>query len=236
MDKDVWCRKNCISIKTFRHYEGIFQRQSARGYVYEPMDGTCSEIHGDEEKEKGEEKETECAGKCRESQGFQEEQETLKKKGGSQFVEVPIGDIFGLGDSGDAVLEIVHDEGRNTDTRIGSSGKLQIQEANVQRDPGGDLSDRQQEEGVSEKKFEKDDVRQDVSAEKKKVKKRKAEVTGTERTNTRNEQAANEKGKPELPEPSNEISIQVGNCRLTVDGGVQEETLRMIIKAVAANA
>ena len=236
MDKDVWCRKNCISIKTFRHYEGIFQRQSARGYVYEPMDGTCSEIHGDEEKEKGEERETGGADKCTESQGFQEEQGTLKNEGDSQFVEVPIGDIFGSGDFGDAVLEIVHDEVRNADTRTGRLRGLQMQEANVQRNPGSDPNDKQQEEGVSEKTFEKDDVHQEVSAEKRKVKKRKAEVTKTERTNTRNVQAANEKGRLKSQESSNEISIQAGNCRLTVDGGVQEETLRMIIKAVAANA
>ncbi len=30
MPKTEWCRKNCISIKTFNHYEGIFRRQEAR--------------------------------------------------------------------------------------------------------------------------------------------------------------------------------------------------------------
>ena len=28
--KAEWCRKNCISVKTFNHYQGIFRRQDAR--------------------------------------------------------------------------------------------------------------------------------------------------------------------------------------------------------------
>ena len=32
--KEEWCRKNCISIKTFNHYEGVFRRQEARNYSY----------------------------------------------------------------------------------------------------------------------------------------------------------------------------------------------------------
>lgn len=30
MEKEEWCRRNCVSIKTFQHYEGIFRRQDAR--------------------------------------------------------------------------------------------------------------------------------------------------------------------------------------------------------------
>lgn len=34
MPKAEWCRKNCISIKTFNHYEGIFRRQEERKNSY----------------------------------------------------------------------------------------------------------------------------------------------------------------------------------------------------------
>jgi len=34
MPKAEWCRKNCISIKTFNHYEGIFRRKEARKAFY----------------------------------------------------------------------------------------------------------------------------------------------------------------------------------------------------------
>ena len=30
MPKEEWCKKNCISVKTFNHYQGIFRRQDAR--------------------------------------------------------------------------------------------------------------------------------------------------------------------------------------------------------------
>ena len=30
MEKEEWCRRNCVSIKTFQHYEGIIRRQDAR--------------------------------------------------------------------------------------------------------------------------------------------------------------------------------------------------------------
>ena len=32
--KVEWCRSNCISIKTFNHYEGIFERQERRSSYY----------------------------------------------------------------------------------------------------------------------------------------------------------------------------------------------------------
>lgn len=35
MGKEEWCRKNCVSIKTFNHYEGVFSRQEARRGEYE---------------------------------------------------------------------------------------------------------------------------------------------------------------------------------------------------------
>ncbi len=38
MPKAEWCRKNCISIKTFNHYEGIFRRQEARKASYNKED------------------------------------------------------------------------------------------------------------------------------------------------------------------------------------------------------
>ena len=37
LSKEEWCRKYKIAIKTFNHYEGIFQRQEAKGYVYGGM-------------------------------------------------------------------------------------------------------------------------------------------------------------------------------------------------------
>ena len=33
--KDEWCWKNKVPLKTFVHYESIFRRQKARGYVYQ---------------------------------------------------------------------------------------------------------------------------------------------------------------------------------------------------------
>ena len=30
IEKEEWCRKNCISVKTFNHYQGVFHRQEAR--------------------------------------------------------------------------------------------------------------------------------------------------------------------------------------------------------------
>ena len=30
LSKEEWCRKNCISIKTYNHYEGVFKRQETR--------------------------------------------------------------------------------------------------------------------------------------------------------------------------------------------------------------
>ena len=36
--KDEWCWENKLPLKTFVHYEGIFRRQKARGYVYGKMD------------------------------------------------------------------------------------------------------------------------------------------------------------------------------------------------------
>ena len=35
--KDEWCWENKLPLKTFVHYEGIFRRQKARGYVYGKM-------------------------------------------------------------------------------------------------------------------------------------------------------------------------------------------------------
>lgn len=46
MPKAEWCRKNCISMKTFSHYEGIFRRQEARKAAYnkaEVDDGTAKD-------------------------------------------------------------------------------------------------------------------------------------------------------------------------------------------------
>ncbi len=42
MPKAEWCRKNCISIKTFNHYEGIFRRQEARKVSYKRKIQTSS--------------------------------------------------------------------------------------------------------------------------------------------------------------------------------------------------
>ena len=39
--KVEWCRSNCISIKTFNHYEGIFERQERRTSYYK---GSHSQI------------------------------------------------------------------------------------------------------------------------------------------------------------------------------------------------
>ena len=38
MPKVEWCRKNCISMKTFSHYEGIFRRQEARKTAYNKVE------------------------------------------------------------------------------------------------------------------------------------------------------------------------------------------------------
>lgn len=34
LSREEFCQRYKIALKTFRHYEGIFQRQKARGYVY----------------------------------------------------------------------------------------------------------------------------------------------------------------------------------------------------------
>ena len=45
LSREEFCRKYKISLKTFIHYEGIFQRQKERGYVYHRCDsaGLASE-------------------------------------------------------------------------------------------------------------------------------------------------------------------------------------------------
>lgn len=46
LSKAEWCRKNCVSIKTFNHYESIFKRQETRAnsYVEEHPDSPFYEI------------------------------------------------------------------------------------------------------------------------------------------------------------------------------------------------
>lgn len=58
LPKAEWCRKNCISIRTFNHYEGIFKRQEVREALhykeeedkqYSEVENTINELNGVEE-------------------------------------------------------------------------------------------------------------------------------------------------------------------------------------------
>lgn len=56
LSREEFCWKYKISLKTFRHFEGIFKRQEARGYVYhrkeEAKEGTGGQISGNDENDR----------------------------------------------------------------------------------------------------------------------------------------------------------------------------------------
>lgn len=75
--KVEWCRSNCISIKTFNHYEGIFERQERRTSYYK---GSHSQIGIGRDEVSVEETNEESTVATDDNQGQEEDQEVLAEE------------------------------------------------------------------------------------------------------------------------------------------------------------
>ena len=72
LSKEEFCSKYKIAIKTFNHYEGVFQRQRERGYIYQ--------------KQEKDEEAIPLSNKGRVSEGKR------RKSLGAEYVEIPLDD------------------------------------------------------------------------------------------------------------------------------------------------
>lgn len=92
LSKEEWCRKYKIALKTFNHYEGIFKRQEARGYVYGGTDQSSGSdvdaepVLAENVAERDRDKEATAAGKSMK----QEEPKRVKGREESIYVEIPM--------------------------------------------------------------------------------------------------------------------------------------------------
>ena len=239
IEKETWCRQNCISIKTFNHYEGIFRRKAVRG---------CGSVEADNRTENQElgQKEAICetdfsrdaftemegtesrstlnvswhCGKPEEK--LPEEGSYVKTDQGSgtatgtresPFVEVPIHEIFG--DGNNVTYEVVEkDSGMAAD-----DGCLQQEAGTAQAGVPENWTvviweNAGQADGGT-------DMPEDCS--------------GVAEENIGEEREAPVKMNEEDTNPRR-VTIRIRECRLTVGEDIREDVLQKIMKVVMPDA
>lgn len=166
--KEEWCRKNCISIKTFNHYEGVFRRQEARNYSYRRKDAASS------------------------ISGFEE---TVTSSGNRGTTEENVG-------TEKPDVQMGTNKARYFEVPMPGSEELSFIESGEKEEKAKSTDVVMPEQAANE---------QDVNYE----------SSGAYKNNVSEKDT---------------VTIEAGGFRLTLTGGVNEETLRNIFRAVRFNA
>ena len=237
IEKEAWCRQNCISIKTFNHYEGIFRRKAARDCGSEVADriehwgsdqkATICEIDfSPETLTETDENETtstfNASWCCKDLDGEAIEDPqgtgdnhgtriTVEKKN-CPFVEIPVQEIFGEGNS--VTYEVVrqgngltagvggHEEKNSkTEACLSESGSVVISETASQAD----------DEDKAGTYFS----------------------GGLECSREETDKLVETKEKDSDP---HRVEIKIRECRLTVGEDIDEDVLWKIMKVVMPDA
>ena len=231
MPEEDWCRSNCISFRTYRHYDGIFRRQEGRKYFYAKwkQENQAEQKEQVEQRNQAEKEEAKASDKdpMAKNQSSIETQDaaktrTEKSREDSRYFEIPMEAVkadqdvsLSIQDLTDSNAELVEVEERMIDKN----------EAEEQAEGKRQKETRKRTAKSAQRKPE------DDSGDQKNV-----SYTRLDESCGSDVRGDNKEGNLSCENISDAITIEAGGIKLSCGSDVDEETLNAVIKAVKRHA
>ena len=241
MPKEEWCRKNCISLKTFKHYEGIFRRQEARKETYY-KEGAAGRVAGASlERLKRADTGTSSEGQIERVGQPADEVEGAETDDTSPvaFLDKP-SETDGL-NAGNESVELIKsaDSAKSTETSGADKGRyfeVPMSDRNQRKGEGG--QNKGQKSKASAPVVAEPDNPETMEPSIEEEADRAVAARQTERTGQEghHEIMSHTAGVSDEGSARDAITIEADGFKLVIGSDVGEEALRNILKAVQGNA